>query len=140
MTTKESNPKAGAGDSKVGLSVIPANVLLEVAIALTEGAAKYGSHNYRTEGARASVYYNSTMRHMMSWWEGEDIDPDSGLSHITKAISGLIVLRDCMMRDNCTDDRPPKSIPDLAEFSGLIAAIREKYKDRTPKHHTEKGV
>ena len=44
----------------------------------------------------------------MDWWEGADIDPDSGLSHITKALACLVVLRDAMLLDKWVDDRPPK--------------------------------
>jgi len=53
------------------------------------------------------------MRHLADWWEGQDIDPGSGLSHITKAIAGLYVLRDAMMNDMWEDDRPP-SVADPA--------------------------
>lgn len=74
---------------------------------MLEGARKYGRHNYREVGVVGSVYYDATIRHLMSWWEGEDLDPDSGLSHITKAIASLTVLRDSMIKGNWVDDRPP---------------------------------
>lgn len=91
------------------MSVLPANVILEVGLALFEGARKYGRHNYRAVGVRSSVYYDATMRHLMAWWEGQDVDPDSGISHITKAIASLVVLRDAMMQDKMEDDRPPET-------------------------------
>lgn len=105
---KETNPKDAVGVRKAPLSTVPAGVLMELGVAMLEGARKYGRHNYRVAGIRASVYYDGTMRHMMDWWEGVDIDPDSGISHITKAIAGLVVLRDAMMNDKWTDDRPPR--------------------------------
>lgn len=138
-TTKPTNPKDAVGINKINYSVIPANVLGEVALALTEGALKYGRHNYRGVGVRSSVYYDAAMRHLTAFWEGEDIDAESGLSHITKAISGLIVLRDCMMRGNDTDDRPPKSKEDwMIPLNERITQLREQYKDRNPKHYFEK--
>ena len=78
---------------------------------MTEGGLKYGLHNYRVIGVRASVYYTAAVGHLMDWWEGEDLDPDCPveLSHVTKAIASLVVLRDAMINDNWTDDRPPKS-------------------------------
>lgn len=106
-TMKASDPKESVGIRKVPMSVVPAPVLAEAAVGLLEGARKYGRHNWRVTGARASVYYDAALRHLMQWWEGEDIDPDSGLSHVTKAICSLIVLRDAMMTGNFTDDRPP---------------------------------
>lgn len=127
VDVKETNPKAAVGVKKVSMSVVPATVLSEVALGMAEGALKYGRHNYRISGCRASVYYDGTMRHLMQWWEGEDIDPDSGLSHITKAISSLIVLRDCMMRGQVTDDRPPKSSYLLPALNLKMEALLEKY-------------
>jgi len=106
--TKNTNPKDAVGIKKVPFSVLPAPVIAEVGLGLLEGARKYGRHNYRVAGVRASVYYDAFFRHIMAWWEGEDIDSDSGLNHVTKAIADLMVLRDSMMRGNWKDDRPPK--------------------------------
>lgn len=107
MTTKDGNPKQAEGVKKVQFHVIPAPVLAEVAVALTEGAMKYGSYNWRVKGVRSSTYYDACLRHLTSYWEGEDIDPDSGLPHLVKAITSLIVLRDSQVTGNHTDDRPP---------------------------------
>lgn len=104
---KPTNPKDAVGIRKVGLSCVPAPFLLGVGAAMTEGALKYGRHNYREAGVRSSVYYDAVMRHMMAWWEGEDIDPESGLSHIVKAGAGLAVLHDSKTFGNLNDDRPP---------------------------------
>jgi hypothetical protein len=127
--TKPSNPKDAFGIKKASISCIPAPVLFEVGIGMQEGACKYGRHNYRAIGVRSSVYYDATMRHLMSWWEGEDTDPDSGLSHITKAITSLVVLRDAMMQQKMTDDRPIKSLPFLPELNKKAEALFEKYPD-----------
>lgn len=108
MSEKDTNPKDAVGTKKVPFSTISAPVLAEVGLAMLEGARKYGRHNYRVAGVRASVYYDATFRHLTAWWEGENIDPDSGLSHITKAIAGLMVLRDSILMENWIDDRPPK--------------------------------
>ena len=81
--------------------------MAEVGVGMLEGSIKYGRHNYRAIGVRAEVYYDAARRHIDAWWEGEDIDPDSGLSHITKAICSLVVLRDAMIQGKLFDDRPP---------------------------------
>ena len=111
MTTKDTNPKDAVGSKKPPLSTLPCPVLFEAAAAMLEGACKYRRHNYRIAGVRASVYYDAAMRHLMRFWEGEDIDPDSGLHHVTKAIASLVVLRDSQMIGNVVDDRPPPSNP-----------------------------
>jgi hypothetical protein len=127
---KPSNPKDAMGIKKVPMSTVPAPVLAEIGVGMLEGALKYGRHNYRAIGVRASVYYDATMRHVMLFWEGEDTDPHSGLSHLSKAIASLVVLRDAMIRDNWTDDRPPSSAPGWLDLlNEKAAALIEKYPD-----------
>lgn len=130
MSKTTENPKTGAGRLKFSMSVLPANVMGELALALTEGARKYGRHNYRVGMVHASVYYDALMRHMSAWWEGEDIDPESGLSHLVKAAACLIVLRDAMVRDAVDDDRPPPS-PEgwQARLNELHKELTERYPD-----------
>jgi len=134
---KLTNPKDMVGVRKAPMSTVPANVLAEIGVAMLEGSVKYGRHNYRAAGVRASVYYDALMRHLMSWWEGEDMDPDSGMNHITKALSCLVVLRDAQMQQMYTDDRPPKSKDFYEELHQKTAIILDKYSDRNPKHYTE---
>ena len=136
---KDTNPKDAVGTKKVPISVLPFPVLGEVALALLEGARKYGRHNWRVAGVRASVYIDAViMRHLAPFWEGEDIDEDSGLSHVTKAIAGLMVLRDSMLQENWVDDRPPKSKENWKEALNKKAEeIIKKYPDALPPY-TEK--
>lgn len=129
MTVKPSNPKDAFGIKKASLSCVSSPVLMELGIAMQEGACKYGRHNYRVIGVRGSVYYDATMRHLMSWWEGEDIDPDSGLSHVTKAIASLVVLRDAMLQEKFNDDRPPKARRWMHSLNERSAALFEQYPD-----------
>lgn len=120
---KQSNPKDAVGSRKARwFSYVPLRVMAWVGLALLEGARKYGRHNYREAGVRASVYVDACVNgHLQKWWEGEDVDPDTcsidpetgkpdlntGLNHIDKAIASLIVLRDGMLQGNWVDDRPP---------------------------------
>jgi hypothetical protein len=122
QTIKESNPKDAIGIEKTPFSTISMPVMAELGVALLEGALKYGRHNYRAIGVRASVYVDATMRHISSYWEGEDIDPDSGIHHITKAIASLTVLRDAMIRGKVHDDRPTGT-------KGFFTALNLKVKE-----------
>jgi hypothetical protein len=108
---KDTNPKDALGIRKVPFSTVPMGVVAQTGLAMMEGGRKYGRHNYRgakVPAVRASVYFDANFRHMTAWWEGEDIDPDSGLSHVIKAIASLTVLADAMMTGQLEDDRPPK--------------------------------
>jgi hypothetical protein len=107
---KDTNPKDLVGTRKVPLlSVIPLRVLGEVALALFEGARKYGRFNWRKSGVVVSVYVDAAGRHLAEFYEGVDIDKASGVHHLSKAIAGLMVLRDSLMHGNAIDDRPPRA-------------------------------
>ena len=124
---KPTNPKDIIGVNKVPLSTLSCPVLCEMGLGMLEGARKYGRHNYRQEGGSATVYYDATLRHLMDWFEGEDIDPDSGLNHITKALTALMVLRDSMLLGNWIDDRPIKNPLNIDVLNKKAKEIIEKY-------------
>lgn len=136
--TKPTNPKDAIGSSKVpGFSVVPRRVIGELGLALLEGACKYGRHNYRASGVRASVYVDALDRHLSAWWEGQELDPDSGLSHVTKAIACLTVMRDSMLEGNFVDDRPPRASSSetwIAEQNEAARKILARYPEPKPPH------
>lgn len=139
--SKDTNPKDALGTAKWRqFMTVPRQVLWELGVAMLEGALKYGRHNYRASGVRASVYLDAAYGHLDQFCEGEDIDKDSGLSHITKAMASLAVLRDAMMNDFWTDDRPPK-INDLDgvrdRLQALVAENFERYADKGPHHYNQ---
>jgi hypothetical protein len=121
---KLSNPKDAVGIFKAPMSRVPSGVMMEVGLGMLEGDLKYGAHNYRVVGVKASIYYDAAMRHLMDWWEGEDFDADSlaGLHHVSKAMSTLAVIRDSMIQGKFNDDRPPRSP------KGWMTALNEKAK------------
>jgi hypothetical protein len=138
---KDTNPKDAVGVRKAYFSVIPWGVIAELGLAMLEGARKYGRHNYRVAGVRASVYFDAADRHMKEWWEGVDTDKDSGLSHIAKAIACLVVLRDSMMVGNWIDDRPPP-LPAgwLDELNKKASEIIDKYPDPKEPYTAEEMI
>lgn len=133
-TSKPTNPKDAVGIAKVPFSTIPAGVLAELGLAMMEGALKYGRHNYRVSGVRASVYYDAAMRHITDWWEGIDIDPDSGLHHLVKAMACLAVARDAMLQGKMVDDRPPGSPIDFKRLNAAAAELLKKYPEAKEAH------
>lgn len=137
MTTKPSNPKDRCGVDKAPLSYVSMPVMFEVGLGMLEGGYKYGRHNYRVVGARASIYFDATMRHLAAWWEGEDYDPNSSakLHHLSKAIASLAVMRDAIINDMWTDDRPPHP-PEgwLDRYNQEVKKLNEQYPDPLPPH------
>ena len=132
-TLKETNPKESAAIMKIPFGTISAPVMAEVGVAMLEGARKYGRHNYRITGIKAQVYYDACKRHLTDWWEGEDIDKASGLSHVTKAIACLVVLRDAMIQGTMDDDRPPPSPQGWQEdLQKVVEELFKKYPECKP--------
>jgi len=93
------------------LDVLPWRVVMEMALGMMEGGRKYGRHNFRKAGVRASVYYDATTRHLADAFEGTETDKDSGLPHLVKALSSSHVLLDSMVMGNWVDDRPIRILP-----------------------------
>lgn len=89
-------PSNGAGtkfdSGKPRVSLIPKAATLGIARALSYGEKKYGTHNFRN-GISFSRLADATFRHMTSWLEGENNDPESGLSHLDHAIASLAMLK-----------------------------------------------
>jgi hypothetical protein len=139
---KDTNPKDAVGTKKWRqFMVVPRQVLWEVGVGMLEGALKYGRHNYRAAGVRASVYVDAAIGHLDQFVEGEDVDRDSGVSHITKAICSLVVLRDAQMNGFWEDDRPPK----IADLDGVrdrlqskVEEIFDQYAGCGSHHYTQK--
>lgn len=104
------NPKDKLGIKKVPLHLIPPSALIEEAMCMSDGAKKYGPYNWREEGkpVTVTVYVAAAMRHLLAFMDGEDLDPDSGHSHLGHLRAGIGVVMDAMACGNAIDDRPPK--------------------------------
>lgn len=131
--TDRTNPKDAVASRKVGLSVLPARVLYEVALGLMEGAVKYGPFNWRRSRVRVMVYIDAAKRHLDQFAEGEDLDSEMPkayrVHHISKAIAGLMIVRDALMRGSAIDDRPPPTAAGwLGDLNAKAATIP---RDRT---------
>lgn len=136
---KSSNPKDITTSDRIPYHVVPPVVIAHIAVAIGEGSCKYGSYNYRKDGVLASVYNNACEGHMKQWFEGEDIDPDSGLNHVIKAIASLVVLADAIIRGTLNDDRPPATKGWNAPLRAKMLEIRRKHASVKPTHRTQTG-
>ncbi len=115
--TPSGNPKKRLGALKAPMHLIPPVASAHLAIALADGAAKYGAFNYRSEEVNASTYVGACYRHLALWMDGEDAASDSGVNHIACAMASCAILLDCMAAGKLVDDRPPSTsgVSDLFE-------------------------
>jgi len=106
------NPKDILGAKKISLTKIPSTALLHEAQAMMNGADKYGSYNWRAKSVLASIYVDAALRHLLSWFEGQEVAEDSGVHHLGHARACLGILLDALETGNLVDDRPVCGQPD----------------------------
>lgn len=138
MSEKPTNPKDLIGSDKIPLHLWPMTATALGSMALLDGACKYGRSNFRAVGVRASIYYDAAMRHMSRWFEGEDVDPDSGVHHLGHVLACIAILVDAKACGKLNDDRMVQGgyLEQLEELTALVPLIKEKYADRNPRHYT----
>jgi hypothetical protein len=118
---RKANPKDLIGVKKVQLGLFPAAGLIYGAVAMEYGAGTYTAYNWRDGKVKTSVYLDALERHLIAFRDGEDVDPDSGLSHIAHAISNCAILADAIEGGFLIDDRPAK---------GPAAKVLEKFRKK----------
>lgn len=89
---------------KPKLSIIPTDALWGMARALTYGASKYSLHNFRN-GIHYTRLADAAMRHLSVWMEGEELDSESGNSHLDHALASLAMLKFMSVHKSDFDDR-----------------------------------
>lgn len=94
---------------KPDMSLIPMAALVEEAKAFGLGAKKYGRYNYLL-GMSASRLLAAALRHISQYNDGEDLDPESGASHLGHARACLAMILHCIQHGTHVDDRFGKKV------------------------------
>lgn len=89
---------------KPQLSLNPAEGLVLMARALQYGAGKYARGNFR-KGMKHTRLLDACLRHLAAYCDGEDNDPESGVSHIGHALANLAMLSFNLKHFPENDDR-----------------------------------
>jgi Domain of unknown function (DUF5664) len=103
----DDNPKTAFGTLKPSMSLIPGPALVAEAMVFALGAAKYGPYNWREKAISSRTYVDACERHLRAWLDGEDLDEESGQSHLAHARACLGMLLDALAVGNLNDNRPP---------------------------------
>jgi hypothetical protein len=99
------DPKGAAGALKAPMWLLPPVALQETAWVHGLGSKKYRPYNWRETGVCASTYISAIMRHLDQWRDGEDIDKESGRSHIAHIAASCNILMDAQHCGKLNDDR-----------------------------------
>lgn len=92
------------GQKLAQLGAIDAGALLTVAKVAGFGAQKYARYNFM-RGYDWSLSWDACQRHLLAFWNGEDDDPESGLSHLGHAAWHCLAMLAFKQRELGTDDR-----------------------------------
>lgn len=89
---------------KIRMELLSVPALTAIAEVLTFGAGKYDPHNWR-KGFEWSRLYGAALRHLLAHMDGENTDPETGLSHLAHLGCCVVFL---LEHERCklgTDDR-----------------------------------
>ena len=89
---------------KPPMELLSGRVLEEMAKVLGYGAQKYEPWNWN-KGFKYSRLISGVMRHLMAFKRKEDLDPETGLSHLAHAMCGLMILLHHQLAGLGEDDR-----------------------------------
>ena len=104
------DPTTGAqkGQKDVRTDLLPADVLLELSRHYGRGSAKYADRNWEG-GYKWSLSHAALLRHLLLFWNGEDIDHDAEIGdfpHLVAVVWHAVALLAFYLRSSGTDDRP----------------------------------
>lgn len=102
---KEEGRKDDGG--KLPWHLIPWDAVRAIGRVLEFGAKKYAPRNWE-KGMDWSRPYSALMRHMTAWWEREENDIETGMSHLWHAGCCIVFLVAYELRNIGKDDRPPR--------------------------------
>lgn len=105
-TEDDANPKDRYGDAKPPLHLVPSALTIYVSKVMQLGAKKYGAFNWRTKKVKRSVYVAAILRHLLALFDGQDVDPESGMPHEAHIGACVAILLDAKATGNLIDDRP----------------------------------
>jgi len=115
MQTQYNDPKGQAGSLKAPLGLVPPYAMEQTAWVHNLGAEKYGPWNWRETGVCASTYVNAILRHLNAWRDGEDLDPESGITHLAHIACSANILMDAEVCGKLQDDRNKRPTNDETE-------------------------
>lgn len=98
---------------KLPLHLLSTEAMNQTAAVLKFGAQKYAEHNWR-KGFAWSRPLSAAMRHITAFNDGEDKDPESGLSHLAHAACCIMFLLEFEKTHQNLDDRYKPNLPKVS--------------------------
>ena len=75
---------------KPKMNLLPPKAIVEISKVLTFGASKYDAENWRKLDDLQNRYTAGALRHIFAHMDGEELDPETNLSHLAHAMCCLL--------------------------------------------------
>ncbi len=98
-TVYDTGAQRDSRKNKLSFSLMPHAELIRVLKRYQEGADTYGRNNW-IKGMTMSTYYDSAMRHIISYWQG-----DTSEDHAAAAIWNIFAMMHTEKNNTLLDDR-----------------------------------
>lgn len=102
------DPKRAYGATKPSVGLIPPVAKAHCAMALEDGAQKYGPFNWRGTHVEAMTYLHAAYRHLDAFLDGEDNTRDTEISNLGAVMACCAILLDAQACGTLIDNRPSK--------------------------------
>ncbi len=90
---------------KARMDLVPKEAMDALGTVLGYGSRKYGDRNWE-KGMDWGRVYAALQRHLLAFWSGEDLDPESGLPHLSHVLANGAFLAAYQKRGIGKDTRP----------------------------------
>ena len=93
---------------KPRMDLLPPKAISEVAKVLGFGAEKYGPENWRLLENLQDRYTAGALRHIFAHMDGEELDPESGMSHLAHALCCLLFKLEIELENAKIEEEKPR--------------------------------
>lgn len=140
MSKPDTNPKRQYGMKSIPLNLWSPLASAYGALALYNGASKYGQGNYKATPVEASIYIAAAMRHLSAWAEGEELDPADGVPNLGGVLANIAILLDARAVGTLIDDRQVRGgyLQERESLSKVVEHLTKLHEGKEPRHYTIK--
>ena len=101
---------------KPKMNLLPPKAIVEISKVLTFGAAKYDAENWRKLDDLQNRYTAGALRHIFAHMDGEQLDPETNLSHLAHAMCCLLFKLEIELENGKSKEEEPREA-DLTEHT-----------------------
>ena len=121
---------------KPKMHLLPPKAIVEISKVLTFGAAKYDAENWRKLDDLQNRYTAGALRHIFAHMDGEQLDPETNLSHLAHAMCCLLFKLEIELEDAKSKEEEPRE-SDVTEHQARDQSTESD--ELTDKSYNEEG-